>query len=305
MSTSDTPVRASDRLQSHAHTIELDVRDDLRNGREPFSRIMAAVAALGGAEVLHLRATFEPVPLFAVMEKRGFAHHAEQHGPEDWSVWFYRPEALSTDHAASSDTHSAGEPAQPAAAQKELGGETSKTQEKRPEEVWLDVRGLEPPEPMVRTLEALEELPPESVLVQINVRVPQFLLPILRERGFDFEIDESHSDQVQVRIWRASPTTLLSKEPRMSQHSTPQQSNTPSSSALPIELDARPIPPREKHPTIFRTFDSLAPGQSMLLINDHDPRPLRYQLAAERPDSFEWTYQEEGPEVWRVRIDRK
>jgi uncharacterized protein (DUF2249 family) len=40
-------------------------------------------------------------------------------------------------------------------------------------------------------------------------------------------------------------------------------------------------------------------------VNDHDPRPLRHQLAAERPDAFEWTYLEEGPDVWRVRIDRR
>ena len=73
----------------------------------------------------------------------------------------------------------------------------------------------------------------------------------------------------------------------------------------PIDLDIRIVPPREKHPTIFRTFDSLSSGQSMVIVNDHDPRPLRYQLSAERPDTFEWTYEAEGPEVWRVRIDRK
>ena len=72
-----------------------------------------------------------------------------------------------------------------------------------------------------------------------------------------------------------------------------------------IELDVRVIPPRDKHPTIFRTFDSLASGQSMVIVNDHDPRPLRYQLAAERPEAFAWTYEAEGPEVWRVRIDRR
>ncbi len=72
-----------------------------------------------------------------------------------------------------------------------------------------------------------------------------------------------------------------------------------------IELDVRVIPPREKHPTIFRNFDSLKSGESLLLVNDHDPRPLRYQLMAERPETFEWTYLEQGPEVWRVQIDRK
>lgn len=72
-----------------------------------------------------------------------------------------------------------------------------------------------------------------------------------------------------------------------------------------LELDVRVIAPREKHPTIFRTFDALQPGQSMLLVNDHDPRPLRYQLMAERPDSFEWEYEAQGPEEWRVRISRR
>ena len=62
------------------------------------------------------------------------------------------------------------------------------------------MRGLEPPEPMHRTLAALETLPAGHTLVQLNARVPQFLLPILHERGFDFEVDESAPDRVLVRI---------------------------------------------------------------------------------------------------------
>ena len=75
--------------------------------------------------------------------------------------------------------------------------------------------------------------------------------------------------------------------------------------AQSIELDVRAIPPRDKHPSIFRAFDSLASGQTLTLVNDHDPRPLRYQLMAERPDTFDWEYQEQGPQVWRVNIKRK
>jgi hypothetical protein len=55
---------------------------------------------------------------------------------------------------------------------------------------------------MLRTLAALETLPPGHELLQINVRVPQFLLPILAERGFACEVDESSGDRVLVRIWR-------------------------------------------------------------------------------------------------------
>lgn len=64
-------------------------------------------------------------------------------------------------------------------------------------------------------------------------------------------------------------------------------------------------PPREKHPTIFKTFDELKSGQSMQIINDHDPRPLLYQFMMERPEQFNWEYLEEGPETWKVTIDKK
>ena len=70
------------------------------------------------------------------------------------------------------------------------------------------------------------------------------------------------------------------------------------------ELDVRVIPPREKHPTIFRTFEGLRVGEAFDLLNDHDPFPLRYQFEAERPDEFDWDYIETGPQVWRVRIAR-
>ena len=49
-----------------------------------------------------------------------------------------------------------------------------------------------------------------------------------------------------------------------------------------ITLDVRDIPPRERHPKIFNAFDSLKAGEKMVLINDHDLKPLKYQLDAER-----------------------
>ena len=54
-------------------------------------------------------------------------------------------------------------------------------------------------------LNQLEKHPAQAVLIQVNVRVPHFLLPILEERGFDYEIHEPSPERVVVRIWRASP----------------------------------------------------------------------------------------------------
>lgn len=70
-------------------------------------------------------------------------------------------------------------------------------------------------------------------------------------------------------------------------------------------VDVRPLPAPIKHKTIFETFDSLQPGEAMLLVNDHEPRPLYYQFLIEMPDQFEWAYLEQGPEVWRVRISKQ
>jgi uncharacterized protein (DUF2249 family) len=69
--------------------------------------------------------------------------------------------------------------------------------------VVLDVRGLEPPEPLLQTLDQLDRLPPGGTLVQVNERVPQFLLPQLRTRGFCWEIVEE-GGFVRVFIRRES-----------------------------------------------------------------------------------------------------
>lgn len=63
-------------------------------------------------------------------------------------------------------------------------------------------------------------------------------------------------------------------------------------------------PPREKHSTIMNAFDELKPGEVMQIVNDHDPRPLQYQFMIERTDQFTWEYLEEGPETWRIAIEK-
>lgn len=69
-------------------------------------------------------------------------------------------------------------------------------------------------------------------------------------------------------------------------------------------LDVRAVPPAQRHELIFQTFAALPPGAAFTLVNDHDPKPLYYQLTVERPGEFTWAYEERGPEVWRVRIGK-
>jgi hypothetical protein len=70
--------------------IEVDVREDIRAGREPFSRIMAAAARVGATGELVLTAPFEPVPLYNVLAAQGFTHSARELDGGDWEIRFAR-----------------------------------------------------------------------------------------------------------------------------------------------------------------------------------------------------------------------
>jgi uncharacterized protein (DUF2249 family) len=70
------------------------------------------------------------------------------------------------------------------------------------------------------------------------------------------------------------------------------------------ELDIRNVAPAKRHPIIFERFDRLQSGESFILVNDHEPKPLYYQFQAEYTGMFVWEYLESGPETWRVRIGR-
>jgi len=74
--------------------------------------------------------------------------------------------------------------------------------------------------------------------------------------------------------------------------------------ADPNDLDARAIPHAGRHARIFEAVDALEPGESFVLLNDHDPKPLRFQLEAREPGQIGWDYLAQGPEIWRIRISR-
>ncbi|MEH6951000.1 DUF2249 domain-containing protein [Nitrobacter sp. NHB1] len=71
------------------------------------------------------------------------------------------------------------------------------------------------------------------------------------------------------------------------------------------EIDVRSLVPAQRHARFFQIVGDLRAGDSFVLVNDHDPKPLYYQLQAEHPDAFSWTYLEQGPSVWKVEIARQ
>lgn len=167
----------------------VDVREDLRRGGEPLPRILQAVNSLAPGQALRLRATFEPLPLYAVLGRKGFDHQSTRHAEGDWEVLF-SPRASAPQQEAAADGGRA-EPVQQGA-----------TDGWPKPSVVLDNRGLEPPEPLVRILEALEHLGPGQVLQALNERDPVFLYPQLKDRGAAIHT-EKVSEGVRLTIRRA------------------------------------------------------------------------------------------------------
>jgi uncharacterized protein (DUF2249 family) len=68
------------------------------------------------------------------------------------------------------------------------------------------------------------------------------------------------------------------------------------------EIDFRDLNSAQRHTRVFQIVGDLRAGESFVLVNNHDPRPLYDQLQAEHPDAFSWTYLVRGPSVWKVEI---
>jgi uncharacterized protein (DUF2249 family) len=141
--------------------IDVDVRPILRSGGEPFSVIMAALGRLERGQGVRLYATFKPIPLFAVMTEKGFAHSARELDGGEWEVLFTPGESLAGPSLQAGSSDVWPDPV-----------------------VHLDNRDLDPPEPMVRILGAAEQLAPGQTLSALLRREPVFLFPHLEKRGF-------------------------------------------------------------------------------------------------------------------------
>jgi uncharacterized protein (DUF2249 family) len=167
----------------------LDVRDDLRQGREPFSKIIATAAQLRRGEKFLLIAPFEPAPLFGVLADRGFGYSACQTADGNWEVLF-----------TLNDTESV--PARDMKATDASGCGCGCSPHPAAETVDVDARGLEPPQPLVKILEALSALPDGADCLARTDRRPMHLYAQLAERGFTGQTEEQEDGSFITRIHR-------------------------------------------------------------------------------------------------------
>jgi uncharacterized protein (DUF2249 family) len=75
-------------------------------------------------------------------------------------------------------------------------------------------------------------------------------------------------------------------------------------SASPATVDVRTMAPQARHSHAVAAFNQLSYGETMELVNDHDPKPLLAQFESELAGKFSWDYLEQGPGTWRVAIGK-
>ena len=159
----------------------LDVRPVIESGTDPFKSIIRTVKEMNEDEMLHLINSFEPVPLYSVMHTKGYTHSSEKRGDE-WHIWFWGEE----ENVKSAAAHKV---------------KTSTDENKPSEKIEeIDVRGMEPPRPMVTILETLNRIDENTTLLVHHHREPVLLYDKLEELGYEAETEKIEENYYKVKI---------------------------------------------------------------------------------------------------------
>ena len=180
------------------------------------------------------------------------------------------------------------EPVTLSAGRKELGGT---------EAAVLDVRALVPAQRHEKIFATYGALGPGTAFVLVNDHDPKplrYQFEAEHQGEFTWDVLEPGPTVWRVRIGR--PAGQPAGDGPTSRAGAPNGDEP--------ELDVRRFPHGQRHDVIFTTFDALVEGAGFVLVNDHDPKPLRYQFEAQHAGRYSWDYLEVGPAVWRVRIGR-
>ncbi len=158
----------------------------------------------------------------------------------------------------------------------------------------LDVRALAPAQRHEKIFATYGALGPGTAFVLVNDHDPKPLR---------YQFEAEHQGDFTWEVLEAGPTVWRVRIGRPAGASADEETTAMPAGAEP-ELDVRRFPHGQRHDVIFTTFDALAEGAAFVLVNDHDPKPLRYQFEAQHAGHYSWDYLEAGPDIWRVRIGR-
>lgn len=213
-------------LDTNVNIVELDVRPHLSKKLEPFQLIMDTVKELKHEDVLVLHAPFKPTPLLGILKMKGYSSTSERLESNHWVTTFVHKKNktaagkisvavqcnTSTNQGLASSSNEdpgledaisscEGQPPVIAEPSKSEGlSDKTITQGLKEPNIILDNRGLEPPQPMMLTLAALERCKPGEVVLIHNDRVPVFLIEELNQLGCLYTVEDQADGTAKVTI---------------------------------------------------------------------------------------------------------
>jgi uncharacterized protein (DUF2249 family) len=173
-----------------AMIVSFDVRPILNSNADPLKDIQQKIKSLLPGQVLKIINTFEPTPLMSLLKRQGFESFADKISDDLIETYFYKEK---------SDLHDTTAEQKP-----ENNNDWDEILQKYSGRIIkADVRHLEMPQPMLTILAELDKLSPGSALYVHHKRIPVFLLPELKERGFDYRINELSDNEVYLLIFKS------------------------------------------------------------------------------------------------------
>jgi len=170
--------------------VTLDVRPVIKSGNDPFNEIMVAVEKLTENETLQIINVFEPIPLINKMKTKGYRSWTER--PESGVIHtYFKKDSAGRDTEELLDI----EESDSLTFQQKVAsfGDNKRT---------IDVRHLEMPEPMVMVLKEIETLDDDNALFVEHKKMPQFLLPELKNRNYTVMFNEVDNNHLQLLIFK-------------------------------------------------------------------------------------------------------
>lgn len=168
------------KLLNDESIITLDVRPILNSGKDPLNDILNEIKKIKIGGALHIINSFEPIPLYSLLGKKGYSHWSEFKN-NCWNVYFYTAE---------------DKPRQSIESARKISIDVKDFENV----IELDVRDLPAPEPMIKILENLNRVDDKSVMLVYHHREPNLLYPKLEERGYEAVCNKLDQDKYQVLI---------------------------------------------------------------------------------------------------------
>ena len=187
--TSQEANESSKPIEAILNIVRLDVRPTIASGADPFKEIMGAIKKMADDETLEIINVFEPTPLIQILKGKGYKTWTEKIGEEEYHTYFTKVSDSSHEEIV------AEMPIVEGSFDEKLATYGENLRE-------IDVRLLEMPEPMVTILSELATLPEDHVLLVNHKKIPQFLLPELKNRNFKLMSKDIEEGLVQLIIYK-------------------------------------------------------------------------------------------------------